>query len=213
MEAVPLDAPPARHPSGNESYLTPQQSLANHPSCGEGRRQNVESQRVMAPSSRTPCASAPLHCYIPLCSPAAKILRRGAEIRREFFFSAFLRVPLHLCVKPSWVLAAAWPRYAFALVQLQMPVRDKPPNRYDHRCGQITRGIKSVTIPAGRHGSGRDTSPQDTRGAACAACRHTRRGSNHRQFPKRPKLWSAPVTKPRESGPDFRLTFALLMAY
>jgi hypothetical protein len=36
--------------------------------------------------------------------------QRFAEIRREFFFSAFLRVPLRLCVKTGLALVAAWLR-------------------------------------------------------------------------------------------------------
>jgi hypothetical protein len=32
-----------------------------------------------------------------------------------------------------------------------MPVRDKPSNRYDHSCGQITMGIKSVTNLAAKY--------------------------------------------------------------
>jgi serine protease Do len=41
--------------------------------------------------------------------------QRGAERRRVLFFSAFLRVPLRLCVKTGLASVAAWPRCVFAL--------------------------------------------------------------------------------------------------
>ena len=56
------------------------------------------------------CGSAALR-FSALLYPA---LLAGCEdltpSRREFFFSAFLRVPLRLGVKPDLVLVAAWPR-------------------------------------------------------------------------------------------------------
>jgi len=78
--------------------------------------------------------------------------QRVAESRREFFFSALLRVPLRLCVKAGLASVAAWPRCvpAFSLpLALALGLLAQLAGAQD--------SSRSATLPRNRYRNGEET--------------------------------------------------------